>query len=165
MTGMIAGEELCSLLPHRGKMVFLSRVLAWDTRERTLSAEYEAGPDCLFYDPALGGIPSWVSVECMAQGISALSGIAGREEGRKPKPGFILSVSALELSVPLLRPGVILIIRVRENSRVDAVFNYDCQVSARGPGGSSPVGKAKLTVMEADDISRWERRGDLEGIT
>jgi predicted hotdog family 3-hydroxylacyl-ACP dehydratase len=149
--GIIEGEELRSLLPHKGKMVLLSRVKTYNTKGHSLSAEYDVGPDCLFYDPGLGGIPSWVGVECMAQGISALSGIISREEGRKPKPGFILSISNLELAVPLLRSGTVLRIRVREDCRINGVFTYDCQIS-----GPFPVGKAKLTVMEADDISRWE---------
>jgi predicted hotdog family 3-hydroxylacyl-ACP dehydratase len=136
-------------------MFLLSRVTAVDKNKHTLSAEYDVGKDCLFYDSELGGVPSWVGIECMAQSISALSGIANRDEGRKPKPGFILSVTGLELGVPFLRSGEVFLIQVREDYKADAIFTYDCGVSVKRPEGSFPVGKAKLTVMETDDISLW----------
>jgi predicted hotdog family 3-hydroxylacyl-ACP dehydratase len=159
---IIAGEELSSLLPHKGKMVLLSRVKAYNKESPSLSAEYDVGPDCLFFDPAIKGIPSWVGVECMAQGISALSGIFNRDEGRQPQPGFILSVSNLELSVPFLRSGTVLRIHVQEDCRLNEVFTYNCRLSllqkteTGEASGPFPVGEAKLTVMEADDISLWE---------
>lgn len=149
--GIIQGEELRAILPHRGKMVLLSRVTAYNKKDYSLSAEYDIGSDCLFYDPALQGVPSWVGLECMAQGISALSGIISQEEGKKPKPGFILSISNLNLAVPILRSGTVIQIQVQEDCRINGVFTYDCQLS-----GPFFVGRAKLTVMEADDISRWE---------
>lgn len=149
--GIIQGEELRAIIPHRGKMVLLSRVTAYNKKEYSLSAEYDIGPDCLFYDPPLQGVPSWVGVECMAQGISALSGIISRDEGKEPRPGFILSISQLKLAVPLLRSGTVIQIQVQEDCRINGVFTYDCQIS-----GPFFVGGAKLTVMEADDISRWD---------
>ncbi|MDR2069552.1 MAG: 3-hydroxylacyl-ACP dehydratase [Spirochaetaceae bacterium] len=157
VTGIIEGAELCALLPHRGKMFLLSRVRTYDKKKHTLSAEYDIGPDCLFYDPKFGGIPSWVGIECMAQSISALSGIINRDEGKKPSPGFILSISQLELAVPFLSSGTVLRTCIREDYRLDAVFSYACEMSGHDPSGSYPAGKANITVMAAaGDISRWE---------
>jgi predicted hotdog family 3-hydroxylacyl-ACP dehydratase len=131
-------------------MIMLSRVGDYDTEKRFLQAEYDVGPDCLFYDPAREGVPSWVGLECMAQGVSALSGIINRQGGIKPKPGFILSVSNLELMVPLLASGAVLEIQVREDERMGAVYAYTGDFRVRGAAGSAPAGRAKLTVMEAN---------------
>ncbi|MDR2758564.1 MAG: 3-hydroxylacyl-ACP dehydratase [Spirochaetaceae bacterium] len=156
ITGIIEGEELCSLLPHRGKMFLLSRISTYNKKKNTLSAEYDIGPGCLFYDPEFGGVPSWVGIECMAQSISALSGIINRDEGKKPPPGFILSISNLELAVPFLSSGTVLRTYVREDYRLDAVFSYNCEMSGQDLSGSYPVGRANIMVMEAGDLSRWE---------
>ncbi|MFP3089342.1 3-hydroxylacyl-ACP dehydratase [Treponema sp. TIM-1] len=156
IAGIIEGEELCSLLPHRGKMFLLSRIRTYDKKKHHLSAEYDIGPDCLFYDPKFGGIPSWVGIECMAQSISALSGIIRRDEGKNPKPGFIMSISNLELAVPFLSSGTVLRTYVREDYRLDAVFSYMCEMSGEDRSGSYPVGRANMMVMDAGDSSRWE---------
>jgi predicted hotdog family 3-hydroxylacyl-ACP dehydratase len=153
---IIGGEELYSLLPHRGKMFLLSRIRTYDKKNHSLSAEYDIGPDCLFYDPECGGIPSWVGIECMAQSISALSGIIRRDEGKKPKPGFIMSISNLELAVPFLASGSVLRTQVREDYRMDAVFSYVCEMSGQDLSGAYPVGRANIMVMDAGDNSRWE---------
>jgi predicted hotdog family 3-hydroxylacyl-ACP dehydratase len=150
----IQEKELMSLVPHKGKMFLLSRVRAYNLRERTLTAEYDVGADCMFYDARVGGIPSWVCFEFMAQSISALSGIAGREKGKKPKPGFILSVSNITLSVPVLKVGTTVSIQIYEDYTVDMIFTFQCTVFL----DEKQIAAAKLTVMEADDMSLQENR-------
>ena len=137
-------------------MFLLSRVSRYNKTKNTLSAEYDIGPDCLFYDPGLGGIPSWVGIECMAQSISSLFGIVNRDQGKKPQPGFILSIANLKLAVPFLSSGTILRTCIREDYRLDTVFTFDCEMSGQDSSGSYPVGRADIMVMDAGDISRWE---------
>ena len=151
--GIMEKDELSSLLPHKGKMLLLSRLREYDTRERTLTAEYDISGDCIFYDPELDGIPSWVSFEFMAQSISVLSGLAGRETGQLPKIGVILSVSNMELKLPLLKAGTTAIIHIQENCKIDLVYTFDCNVML----GDTPAASAKLTVMDVDDMSQWEQ--------
>ncbi|MDR2631959.1 MAG: 3-hydroxylacyl-ACP dehydratase [Spirochaetaceae bacterium] len=149
ITGIIEGEELRSLISHRGKMILLSRIKTYNKTQRSLSAEYAISPGCLFYDPELGGIPSWVGIECMAQSISALFGIISRDEGEKPRPGFILSISNLELRVPFLSSGTVLRTFVREDYRLNTVLTYACEMSGQDLSVSYPVGRADIMVMEA----------------
>jgi predicted hotdog family 3-hydroxylacyl-ACP dehydratase len=147
-SGLIEGDELISLVPHKGKMFLLSRVVDYDLSQSRLVAEYDITRDCMFYEERLGGVPTWVSFEFMAQGISALSGLAGREREEKPKIGFILSLSNMEISVPVLPEDSRLIIEVKEDCRIDRVFTFDCRASL----ADKPAAAAKLTVIEADDI-------------
>ncbi|MDR0624617.1 MAG: 3-hydroxylacyl-ACP dehydratase [Treponema sp.] len=142
-------NELSSLLPHKGKMFLLSRITDYDIANRTLTAEYDITEDCIFYDPELDGVPAWASFEFMAQCISALSGLAGRERGKPPKPGFILSISAMEVQVPVLKAGTTAAIKIMEDMRMDMVFTFSCTVFV---GGEQAV-SAKLTVMDVDDVS------------
>jgi predicted hotdog family 3-hydroxylacyl-ACP dehydratase len=146
-------DELSTLLPHKGKMFLLSRITDYDVRKRTLAAEYDISGDCVFYDSELGGVPAWVSFEFMAQCVSALSGLTGRERGEPPKPGFILSVSALEVRIPVLKAGTTVTVKVTEDMRMDIVFTFDCIAFI----GEEPAVSAKLTVMDVDDISLFEK--------
>ncbi|MFP3043199.1 3-hydroxylacyl-ACP dehydratase [Treponema primitia] len=147
--GNIERDELLTLLPHKGKMFLLSRILAYDTSKRTLRAEYDITRDCLFYDPELGGVPAWVSFEFMAQSISSLSGLVSRERGEPPKLGCILSVSNMEIKRPLLKAGTTVCIDVNKDCMVEGVFSFDCTVSLDGTEAVA----AKLMVMDVDDLS------------
>jgi predicted hotdog family 3-hydroxylacyl-ACP dehydratase len=142
-------DELMALLPHKGKMFLLSRLRAYDLERGILSGEYDITGDCLFYNPALGGIPSWVGVELMAQSISALSGLKGRLKGKKPNPGFILSVSNMRIDIPVLKAGTTAVITIRQDCQMDTIYTFYGVVAAEG----KEAVEAKLTVMEVDDIS------------
>ncbi|MDR1932597.1 MAG: 3-hydroxylacyl-ACP dehydratase [Spirochaetales bacterium] len=151
---VIQEKELISLVPHKGKMFLLSRVRAYNTEERTLTAEYDITPDCMFYDRKIDGIPSWVCFEFMAQSISALSGIAGRARGEKPKLGFILSVSNMSICAPVLKAGTTAVIQISEDCAVDMVFTFACAVFL----DDKQIAAAKLTVMDTTDVSLIENR-------
>ncbi|MCL2179249.1 MAG: thioester dehydrase [Proteobacteria bacterium] len=140
-------EALQALLPHRGRMLLLSRVVAWNLEEGLLSAEYEVARGGLFFDEVLGGMPAWAGFELMAQSTSALSGLRRRAAGESPLFGFILSVSELVLHVPLLRGTVH--IEVAEDTVVDNVFVFRCSLFAEG----KVAVVAKLTIMETADFS------------
>ncbi|MDR0554815.1 MAG: 3-hydroxylacyl-ACP dehydratase [Treponema sp.] len=152
-TLIIERAELLSIIPHGGKMALLDRITDYDLEKRILTAEYEIGPECLFYDPEQKNIPSWVSFEFMAQSVSALAGLYNRKAGRKPRPGFILSVSNLNITAPALEPGLIRI-HIREDCRMDDILNYQGEVFRK----DELLAAAKLTVMETDDFSLLEAR-------
>jgi predicted hotdog family 3-hydroxylacyl-ACP dehydratase len=140
-------EELLTLVPHRGRMFLLSRILSRDMKNHSLVCEYDVTEESLFYKEDLKGIDSWVGFELMAQGISALSGLQSRACGRPPRYGFILSVSDMALYIPVLAGTVR--IEVEEETMVDMVYVFRCRVFS---GGKSAV-EAKLIVMEAKDVS------------
>jgi predicted hotdog family 3-hydroxylacyl-ACP dehydratase len=143
----IEKEEMMTLLPHRGRMLLLSRVVDYNTEERSLSAEYDITENCIFYDPLLGGIPGWAGFEFMAQAISVLSGLAGRQKGKKPDIGFILSVSSMNIITPVLKAGSIIKILVEEDSRMDLVYAFKGDIFLEG----EKAAEAKLTVMDVDE--------------
>ena len=140
-------EELCSLIPHRDRMLLLTRINGYNLEERSLSAEYHITGDCLFYDPAIGGVPAWAGFEFMAQAISALSGLWGRETGEKPKIGFILSISSMGFEVPFFKDGSIVEVKVKESGRMDQVYSFEGEAFLEG----RKVVEGKLTVMDATD--------------
>jgi predicted hotdog family 3-hydroxylacyl-ACP dehydratase len=148
----IEGDELLSLVPHKGRMFLLSRILSYNPVQRILVSEFDIKSDCLFYEEALRGIPAWISFELMAQSISAISGIEGRKRGEPPQFGFILSVSGLEITEPVLPAGSSVKIQVTEDVVVDNVFSFSGEVSRDGKN----IAQAKLTVMETREIWKNE---------
>ncbi len=159
---LITGEQLLSLVPHRGKMFLLSRITAHNASENSVTAEYDVSKSCILYDKELGGIPCWASFEIMAQGISALSTIQQISCGKSDKayPGVILSVSGFCASQEKLKAGSTAEIKVRENFRDGTVCRYDCELYEKGKPG--PVATTAITVMGIPDIdSFFKIRGGI----
>jgi predicted hotdog family 3-hydroxylacyl-ACP dehydratase len=135
-------------------MLLLDRVIDYDPVKRTLTAQAALGNDSLFYDEALGGVPSYVAFELMAQSVAAFSGISDRLEGLEPKIGFILSVTNFAADVALFAQGETVTIAAREEQRVDRLFVFDCEAFA----GEKRVASALLNVMNVDDWSEINAR-------
>jgi len=145
---MIEFKDLSSIVPHSGKMLLLSKIIGYNPEERSLEAEYHITENCIFFDPETGGVPAWVGFECIAQAIAALSGISAA--GEKPRIGFILSISKMQVYLPLLNSGSTISIKVKELDSMDLVYSFYGQIFI----GSEKVLEGKLTVMEAEgDVS------------
>ena len=148
---MIETKDLPSIMPHRGKMLHLSKITGYNLEERSLEAEYHITENCLFFDPAIGGVPGWVGFECIAQAISAFSGIRGREKrgpaaGEKPRIGFILSISKMQIFLPVLKSESTVVIKVKELECMDLVYSFEGQIFLEG----TKVLEGTLTVMEVE---------------
>jgi len=145
---MIELNDLSSIVPHSGRMLLLSKITGYNLEERSLEAEYHITESCPFFDPEAGGVPSWVGFECIAQAIAALSGIIEREKsgpGGKRRIGFILSVSNMQVFLPLLSLGSTISIKVKELDCMGLVYNFYGQIFLEGEKAL----EGKLTVMEA----------------
>jgi len=143
---MIEKEELQTIIPHKGKMLLLDRIIEYDI-EHSIRAEYDITRDCIFYDPVLDGVPSWVGFEFMAQAISALTGIRKRERGEKPNIGFILSIPSMRIEIPLFKNGSSVEVRVKEIDCTDLIYTFEGAAFLE----SKKVIEGKLMVMEISD--------------
>jgi len=140
-------EELLSIMPHRGKMLLLTKVNEYDLKEESIEAEYHLAQDCLFYDPAEDGVPAWVGFEFIAQAVSAFMGIKTRARGEPVKLGFILGVSGVRMGLSFFKTGSILVIKAKEFENMDPLYIYTGEIFIEG----KKVLEGKLTVMEVDD--------------
>jgi len=121
---LIEQEELETILPHKGKMLLLNRVIEYN-EDHSISAEYDITKNCIFYDPVIDGVPTWVAFEFMAQAISALSGIRSRELGEKPKVGFILSVPSMRMDIPFFKNGASVRVYVKETDCTEMIYSFN----------------------------------------
>jgi predicted hotdog family 3-hydroxylacyl-ACP dehydratase len=114
-----------SIVPHKGKMLLLSRIISYDLKEQSLCAEYDITEDCIFYNPVIEGVPAWVGFEFIAQAIAALSGIRGQRQDEEPKIGYILSVSSMQIDIQFFQAGDTVQINVKESGSMDQVYNFE----------------------------------------
>jgi predicted hotdog family 3-hydroxylacyl-ACP dehydratase len=151
---VIEREELQTIIPHKGKMLLLNRVLEYNS-DHSIRAEYDITRNCIFYDPETEGVPAWAGFEFMAQAISALSGIMSRERGEKPKIGFILSIPSMRMEIPLFKSGSSVEVRVKETDCTDMIYSFDGAAFLEG----RKVMEGKLMVIEVSE----ERFNELTG--
>ena len=147
---LIEQEELKSLIPHRGKMLLLDRVTEYSP-EGYARAEYQISESCLFYNAAVGGVPSWAGFEFMAQTISAYSGIYFLDKEIKPKTGFILSIPSMKMYIPVFKTGSLLEISVHELDHTDLIYTFEGKIFLEG----EMVMEGKLMVMEIYDEKQY----------
>jgi predicted hotdog family 3-hydroxylacyl-ACP dehydratase len=143
---LIKKEELQTLIPHKGKMMLLDRVIDYDI-EHSIRAEYNITKNCLFYDPVLDGVPSWAGFEFIAQTISVLTGIRKREKGEKPTIGFILSIPSMRMEIPVFKNGDSLEIRAKETDCTDMIYTFEGAIFLK----NKKVMEGSLMVMEVSD--------------
>ena len=144
----IEKNELINLLPHKGRMFLLDRAVDVNFEEYSIKTQVDVTEQSMFFDKALGGIPSYVTFEYMAQSISALSGIDNRRRGLPPKVGVILSVSDFKTTVPVIKAGTTVTVLDCQQDIVDRVFSFNCTAYI----GDILISSGKLTVMEVDDL-------------
>jgi len=136
-----------AIVPHKGKMLLLSRIISFDLEEQTLCAEYDITENCIFYNTVIKGVPAYVGFEFIAQAISALSGLRGQMSGEEPKIGYLLSVSSMQIDIHFFQAGDTVQINVKETGRMDQVYNFEGTVFLE----DKKVLDGKLTVIETTE--------------
>lgn len=152
MNQIIEKDELINLLPHKDKMFLLTRINSYDIEKNIIEAQYEISSDCIFYNQQNDGIPSWVSFELMAQGVSALTGISDKIKNRPPQAGCILSVMNYSSTLPFIKCGTTVNINAEEDfaDHESHVYKYRCIVS--DSADKNIIAESEITVMKVKDM-------------
>lgn len=147
MTEFDSREKLSVLLPHKGKMLLLDKVLSFDFPKMEIETEVRIGRECMFFEESLGGVPVWVGFEYMAQSVSCLSGLSDRERGIPPKMGFILSVTNFCVDGNVFPLGSALRVRVRQSMRLESTVTLEGEIFI----GDKWMAKATIHALEVDN--------------
>jgi predicted hotdog family 3-hydroxylacyl-ACP dehydratase len=141
-----------ALLPHRGTMQLLTRVLAYG--EETLSAEARVDATAWYAD-ADGAMPAWIGIELMAQAIAAHVALRSRLEGKPVQPGVLLGARRLDVAVQAFAPDTALCVEVRETIKVDGGHGaYDCAIRTSAPD-SPALATAIVKVYQPDNFEQF----------
>ncbi|MGD8631740.1 MAG: hotdog family protein [Gammaproteobacteria bacterium] len=137
------------LLPHRGTMLLLDAVTAWDAESATSSASVRADS---WYAADNGSMPSWIGIELMAQTIAAHVGLSARSRGLLPKQGILLGTRAYQATMSDFPTGALLRVNAslifRDTSGLGA---YACSISL----DDNHVASATLKVYEPEDFDAF----------
>ena len=140
------------VVPHRGAMRLVDRVLAWD--ETTLVAELVVPQAGLFVDG--GGVPAWIGIEYMAQAIAAWAGSRARRDGRPPGIGFLLGSRRYTCERALFPSGTRLQVRAHcELLGDNGLGMFACVIEADGQTWAS----ANVSVFQPTDAAAYLESG------
>ena len=138
------------LLPHRGAMCLLDRVI--DAGDEHFVAEVTVRPGGLFNDDH--GVGAWVGIEYMAQAVAAWSGWRARECGGLPKIGLLLGTRNYTSAVSRFTSGMCLTVAIRREFLADnGMGQFNCTIS----NGDRELVKVALNVFEPDDPTEFLR--------
>ena len=93
---------VADVLPHRGPMVLLSRILEHSEQHTVCAVDIRA--DALFVEPA-GTVPAWIGLEYMAQCVAAHAGLRARARGEPVRTGFLIGSRRIDVRTSSFRVG------------------------------------------------------------
>jgi predicted hotdog family 3-hydroxylacyl-ACP dehydratase len=137
-----------SLVPHRGAMLLLDRVL-FDDGETT-RVEATIRRDGLFLRD--GQLPSWCGIELMAQAIAAWAGLRRREANEAVRLGFLLGTRRYECSVAGFPAGS----KVEVEVKLEILSEQGLAVFAcRLFHGGAQVATANINVFQPSNVEKY----------
>ena len=135
---------VADLLPHAGRMVLLTRVLAHTKTQTTCAVEIS--PGSVFAD-ADGGVPAWVALEYMAQCIAAHGGLRASAAGEPVAIGVLLGTRSVTLHTSRFHPGQRLEVEATHVWGEQEFFSFACTV--RDARTRAMLVEGTLTVARA----------------
>jgi predicted hotdog family 3-hydroxylacyl-ACP dehydratase len=141
--------QVTELLPHRGAMLLLERVSAFDAKRICVECTPRRGA---WYADARGNMPAWIGIELMAQAIAAHTGLLKRSEGKPMAPGVLLGTRSFDATQPDFTAGQVLRVTAALSFRDESgLAAYDCSIEA----GDATLASATLKVFEPDDFRTY----------
>ena len=114
------------ILPHRGTMLLIDAILAFDDESLTAQAHVQGDA---WYADADGAMPAWIGIELMAQAIAAHVGLFEMRAGNPMRPGVLLGSQRYEAHLPAFARDALLRIEVKELLRGDEGHGaYECVI-------------------------------------
>ena len=122
--------------------------------EESVVAFVDVGKASPFYEQPLGGVPSCVALEYMAQTMALLVGLRDRRRGQKPRIGFVLGSRKLETRIPCFREGARYRVTATCTYEDESFGSFDCEIE---DDGDKVVAKATMTAFQPEGEITTER--------
>ncbi|MBA3929851.1 MAG: hypothetical protein C0521_09720 [Xanthomonas sp.] len=136
------------VLPHRGTMRLIDRLVAWD--EDSIAVELRVPEEGPFSHDE--GVPAWVGVEYMAQAIAACAGCRARAAGREPSIGFLLGTRRYDSRTSWFPAGALLRVEaIRELLGDNGLGMFRCRIL----GDGEELATANVSVFEPPDAMAY----------
>ena len=136
--------DAITFIPHEKPMVFVSHLI--EVNDIFAIAELRITPDLMFFEEK--GLPTWSSIELMAQTISAYAGYKGQSKGMLPKIGFLLGTRKIQFPCAFFTEGTTVRIRVEQSYLHEGLGQFNCEIEYQVYKFS-----AMLSVFEPENIN------------
>lgn len=146
--------DLTKLIPQREPMIFLSDVETFDFESQTLVARVDIRDTDLMFDETIGGVPSWASLEFMAQSVACFVGLDDlhKDPSAKPVVGFVLGSRKISVSCPVYLVGHSYFVHVKSIFFDKNIASFDCKVMDEN---DNVVASGSLNAFRPDDIQKF----------
>jgi len=149
MSGPNSLPPIEALLPHRGTMLLLDRLLEFGIDSTV--AEYTPREDAWYADHE-GKMPGWIGIELMAQTVAAHIGLLKLRSGSAPKQGVLLGTRRFNSSVAGFNSDDVLRIHATMiYADISGLGAYECRITS----GAEELAKATLKVYEPEDFQTF----------
>ncbi|TCM63209.1 putative hotdog family 3-hydroxylacyl-ACP dehydratase [Acinetobacter calcoaceticus] len=111
-------------IPHKAPMVFVDHIV--ELGDDYVVAELQITSQLLFCEAE--GLPTWTSIELMAQTISAFAGMQGKKHGHAPKIGYLLGTRKLSLPYAYFALGHRLRITAQQQYLHEGLGQFHCEI-------------------------------------
>ena len=133
-------------IPHDKPMVFVDHLIEADDLSAT--AELTITSDLMFCEAE--GLPTWASIEIMAQTVSAYAGYRGKKTGNaKPKVGFLLGTRKMQFPIAYFALNDVLKIHMEQSYLHEGLGQFQCVIQYQEHEIS-----AMLSVYEPPEIDQ-----------
>lgn len=105
-------------------MVFIDTIS--QVSENYIEATLEITSDLMFFQQE--GLPTWVSIEIMAQTVSAYAGFQGHQSNRAPRIGYLLGTRKMVLPIAYFALGKTLKIRAQRQYFHEGLGQFLCEI-------------------------------------
>lgn len=135
--------SLHALLPHRGAMLLLSRVMEVD--QRSARSEVTISDRNAFFETGRG-VPAWVGMEMMGQTAALIAGYQLQTGDLEPHVGLFLGTRRFQCSTPWFVENSVLTVHCVEKAvSQGALATFDCTIADLTSSGAS-LAEAVLSV-------------------
>ncbi|MBR5354609.1 MAG: hypothetical protein IK122_00595 [Alphaproteobacteria bacterium] len=150
----MANYDLTKLIPQRSPMIFLSDVEEFDYENQSLVARVDVRDTDLLFDKNLDGIPSWASLEFMAQSIAACIGLGDLHNNPNASPveGFILGSRKISVLKPVYLLGHSYFVHVKSMFCDQNIASFDCKIVDED---NNVMAIGALNAFRPDDIRKF----------
>ncbi|WOE31259.1 MULTISPECIES: 3-hydroxylacyl-ACP dehydratase [unclassified Acinetobacter] len=115
----------CSFIPHEKPMIFIDHLI--EVNSNAAIAELVITPELLFCESQ--GLPTWTSIELMAQTVSAYVGYQHGGPAQKPKIGFLLGTRKLHLPLAFFAYGETVKIHIEQVYIHEGLGQFNCTIT------------------------------------
>lgn len=146
--------DLTKLIPQRAPMIFLSDVEEFDYDEQTLVARIDIQDTDIMFDKNLGGVPSWASLEFMAQTVACCVGLNDlhNDPNAAPAVGFVLGSRKISVLKPVYLAGHSYFIHVKSMFSDNNIASFDCKIVDKD---DNVIAIGALNAFRPDDITEF----------